>query len=277
MSKEQEEAKKKWHIDRVQTLVGSYVEKFESERGRFRSWIVIVENELTTLKNILVGGGAAPVPLILALYSRGFLVEWMAATLLVADLILIPVAFVLLTFWRNKVRNLLLIMDSGYSLAATQLEDLHNLFIKEAYPIDEIEDDRIRFFWAYLAFASLAVRVYLIDVFNDMYKSRIFWRIKPLLWLYLQRHRVTMTQAQQAYIDENSVLKRDSTRYNSDLQRLNPYLEEFFNYDSRKERAIEEEGVAELLEEKKKQEEEGKNKKKKQQEGGGQRRNANDD
>ena len=86
-----------------------------------------------------------------------------------------------------------------------------------------------------------------------------------------------MTQAQQAYIDENSVLKRDSTRYNSDLQRLNPYLEEFFNYDSRKERAIEEEGVAELLEEKKKQEEEGKNKKKKQQEGGGQRRNANND
>jgi hypothetical protein len=208
-----------------------------------------------------VGGGAGAVPLILTFYSRGFLVEWMP-TLLVADLILIPAAFVVLTLWRNKVRNLLLIMDSGYFLAATKLEDLNNLFIKETYPIDEIEDDRILFFWAYLAFASLAVRVYLIDVFNDMYKSRIFWRIKPRLWLYLKRQRDTMTQAQQGYIDERSVLENYSNRYSIDLQKLNPYIEEFFNYDSRKERAIEEEGVAELLEEERKQEKEGKKKKK---------------
>jgi len=57
-------------------------------------------------------------------------------------------------------------------------------------------------------------------------------------------------------------LENYSNRYSIDLQKLNPYIEEFFNYDSRKERAIEEEGVAELLEEERKQEKEGKKKKK---------------
>ena len=57
--------------------------------------------------------------------------------------------------------------------AAYILHDLNNLFIKETYFIDKIGDDRILFFWAYLAFASPPVRVYLIDIFNDMHKSKI--------------------------------------------------------------------------------------------------------
>jgi hypothetical protein len=45
MSKEEEE-KKKWHIDRIQTLVASYIQKFESERARFRPRIEIVGMDL---------------------------------------------------------------------------------------------------------------------------------------------------------------------------------------------------------------------------------------
>jgi hypothetical protein len=96
---------------------------------------------------------------------------------------------------KDKTRNLILIMDVGCFLAANILHDLNNLFVKETYFIDKIEDDRILFFWAYLAFASLAIRVYLIDIFNDMYKSKLFWRIKPRLLLYMNLQKQLVKKA----------------------------------------------------------------------------------
>jgi hypothetical protein len=232
----QEEAKKKWHMDRIQTLVGSYVQMFESERARFRPRIEIVENDLTALRNGFLGGASFAAPPFLTLYSAGLWKELILA-LFAVDIIVGLITFVVFTVLKDKARNLILIMDSGYFLAANKLTDLNNLFIKETYFIDKIEDDRILFFWAYLAFASLAVRVYLIDIFNDMYKSKLFWRIKPRLLLSLNLQKQLVKQAKQVYEDQ----KLPWSKYSSDLEKLNPYIEEFLKYDELKERAIEEE------------------------------------
>ena len=121
---------------------------------------------------------------------------------------------------KDKARNLILIMDTGCFLAAYILYDLTNLFIKETYFIDKIGDDRILFFWAYLAFASPPVRVYLIDIFNDMHKSKLFWRIKPRLPLYLNLQKKLMKKAKQVYEDQKSPWNK----YSSDLEKLNPYI-----------------------------------------------------
>ena len=59
---------------------------------------------------------------------------------------------------KDKARNLILIMDIGYFLAANILHDLNNLFIRETYFNDRIEDDRILFFWAYLGILVLLHR-----------------------------------------------------------------------------------------------------------------------
>lgn len=233
-----EEEKKKWHIDRVQTLVGSYVQKFESERARNRSHTDIVENDLTTLRSVFLGGASVAAPLILTLYSAGLWNELMLP-LLAVDLAVGLIAFVVFTVLKNKARDLILTMDTGYFVAADKLADLNSLFIKETYSFDEIEDERILFFWAYLAFASLAVRVYLIDIFNDMYKSKLFWRIKPRLLLSLNVQKQLVKQAKQVYVDQRSPWNYYGNKYSSDLQKLNPYIEEFLRYDERSERAIE--------------------------------------
>lgn len=254
MFNEKEEEKKKWHIDRVQTLVESYVQKFESERARNRSHTGIVENDLTTLRNAFLGGASFAASLFLTLYSADLWKELMLP-LLAIDLAVGLIAFVVFTVLKNKVHDLILTMDTGYFVAADKLADLNSLFIKETYSIDEIDDDRIYFFWAYLAFASLAVRVYLIDIFNDMSKSKLFWRKKPRLLLSLNLQKKLVKKAQQVYADQRSPWNYHGNKYSSDLEKLNPYIEEFFKYNETKERAIEkEEGVA-ALEEKKKQEE----------------------
>jgi hypothetical protein len=69
MSNEKEEEKKKWHLDRVQTLVDSYVEKFESERARNRSWADIVENDISASRSALLSAVSVAATVILALYS----------------------------------------------------------------------------------------------------------------------------------------------------------------------------------------------------------------
>jgi hypothetical protein len=237
MSDEEQEERKKWHIDRIETLVESYVDKFESERSRFRSRIEKVENDLAAWRNAFLSGASVVASVILGLYSAGLWKEIMLP-LLAIDIAVGLIAFSLFNELKKKAHDLLLTMDASYFLTADKLADLHNLFIKETYRVDEIKEERIYFFWAYLSFASLAVRVYLIDAFNDMYRSKLFRSSRPRLRQYSSLQKQLVKKAQEVYADQRSPWNYYSNKYTEDLKKLNTYIEEFFSYDEQNERAI---------------------------------------
>jgi hypothetical protein len=176
MSNDKEEEKKKWMIERVQTLVESYLEKIELERARNKAYTDKVENGLKTWKNAILGTVTFFAPSILAIYSDD-VSKGSIPALLVVDIIIGLVAFLGFNFVMGRAHWRILDMNACYYLASDKLADLNNLIIKKTTGhIDEIEVEKFYFYWAYLAFASLAVRVYLIDIFNDMSRSIIFWR-----------------------------------------------------------------------------------------------------
>jgi hypothetical protein len=260
-NEKKEEEKKKWQIDRVQTLIESYVKKFESERARNRSWTDIVENDLTASRSAYLSAVSVAATVILALYSANVWKELMLP-LLAVDIGIGMIVYAIFNSRKKRTRHLVLTMDAAYFLAADKLTDLHSLFIQITANIDEIDEERIRFYWAYLAFASLAVRVYLIDIFDDMSKSKLFLTIRSRLSKSLKLQRALVKKAQEVHGDPRSPWNYYDVNYNSDLEKLNPYIEEFFNYDEEAGRAIEiiEEEEEALKEEK--QEKEYKDKKK---------------
>jgi hypothetical protein len=211
-----------------------------SQRARNRSHTDIVENDLTASRSAFLSGASVAATVILGLYSAGLWKEIMLP-LLAIDITVGLIAFAVYNDRKKKARALILTMDTGYFVAADKLADLNSLFIKETYRIEEIDEERIYFFWAYLAFASLAVRVYLIDIFDDMSKAKPFRSIKSRLLLYLNLQKQLVKKAHQVYVDQRSPWNYDGNKYNADLEKLNTYIEEFFKYDERKERAIEKE------------------------------------
>ena len=149
--------------------------------------------------------------------------------LLAIDIVIGLIVYAIFDDRRKKARRLILTMDAGYFLAADKLADLHSLFIQKTYDTDKIDEETISFYWAYLAFASLAVRVYLIDIFDDMSKSKLFLKIRSSLSRSLKVQRDLVKRAQEVHGDPRSPWNNSGDRYNSDLEKLNPYIEEFFN------------------------------------------------
>jgi hypothetical protein len=242
-SKSEEEDKKKWRIDRVQTLVESYVDKIELERARNKAYTDKVENGLKTWKNAILGTVAFFAPIILAFYSND-VSNGLIPPLFYVDVIIGLIAFLGFTFVMGRTHRLILDLNGYYSIASDKLADLNSLIIKETTQhIHEIDEKKIEFYWAYLAFASLAVRVYLIDIFNDISKSIIFWRDKPHWQMRWYQQTTTVKQAKNAYdVNPQSRLNVYREMYSSDVARLNTYIEEFFKFDflnyNEKKRAI---------------------------------------
>jgi hypothetical protein len=241
MSSEEQNEKKKWLIERIQTLVESYVEKIELERARNKAHTDIVENGLSAWRTALLSGVTVAATIILALSARPVLIAFHdeLIVLLIADLLIGLAVFLVFTYLMNKAHNLILNLNGYYFIASDKLADLNSLIIKKTHRIHEIDEEKIYFYWAYLAFASLAVRVYLIDIFNDISKSKIFRKEKSRWRIYWNRQKLTVKQAKDAYDeDPNSFLNRNRSKYISDVVKLNKYIEEFFKYNPNHDRAL---------------------------------------
>ena len=196
---EKKEEQRKWHIDRVQTLVESYIEKIELERVRNKAYTDKAENRIITWKNAILGTVTFAATLILVFYSSD-VSKGSILLLLVIDLFIGLMAFLGFNFVIGRAHRRILDMNACYDSASDKLADLHSLIIKKTTEnIHEIDEKKIDFYWAYLAFASLAVRVYLIDIFNDISKSKIFWKEKPHWQTYWYMQTTTVKQAKNAY------------------------------------------------------------------------------
>jgi hypothetical protein len=132
-------------------------------------------------------------------------------------------------------------MNRSYFIASDKLADLNSLIIKEtAGRIHQIEEEKILFYWAYLSFASLAVRVYLIDIFDDMSKSILFSKERNTWKRYRIQQKASVVDAMDTYFTNPRsflAVNRANGKYITDIVGLNPYIEEFFKYDIKGKRA----------------------------------------
>lgn len=234
-----QEEKKKWMIGRVQTLVESYVDKIELERARNKAHTDKVENGLKTWKNAILGTVTFFAPIILAIYSDD-VSNGSIPPLFYVDVIIGLIAFLGFTFVLGRAHRLILDLNAYYSIASDKLADLNSLIIKETTEhIHEIEEEKIQFYWAYLAFASLAVRVYLIDIFEDISKSKIFGKERGRWSRYRLQQKHAVIQAMDTYYtNPGSFLAVNRAKYITDIVKLNGYIEEFFKYDIKGKRAL---------------------------------------
>ena len=94
------------------------------------------------------------------------------------------------------------------------------------YYIDKLEDERIYFILTYSMFASLAVRVHLIDVLEDISSSVVFRKIRFRMGQSLVEQKKAVKDAMDTYEKNKSTWEK----YSIDLKSFNPNLVDFFDY-----------------------------------------------
>ena len=220
-----EEEMKKWRIDLVQRTLESTIQRYELERARIRSLTDLVENTLTTWRNAVLAGFVLAASIILGLSSVDLFKEFILR-MLVADILVGLIAFIVFTVIKGKVHAVILSTDGLYYLALDRLNTLKYAFMLRMYHIDKIEHERIYFFLTYSIFASLAVRVHLIDVLENISSSVFFRKIRFRIRGALEAQKVAVNTAMNIYEKRKS----SWTQYSSDLQEFNSHLEDFFKY-----------------------------------------------
>lgn len=220
-----EQDMKKWHIDSLKTALVSMIQRLDSNRTQLRARGELVENIFTTWRNAVLGGVLVSASVILGLSSVGLLKEFMVL-MLIADLLIGLIMFIVFSVIKGKVHALILSMDVSFLSAINKLNFLRDYFITETYYLDNIEDERINFFFEYGIFASTAVTADLIDEFEIMSNSVFFMKIR----YNLQQGLGVIMAGMNAAIDFYEKSKSYWNNYSSDLHHLRYVHEYFFSY-----------------------------------------------
>jgi hypothetical protein len=178
-TKEEKEETKKWHIDRVETVLENRIQKLEAERKQIHSPAELVENEVTNWSKRLFTGASFAAPLILALYSVEVLRNFVLP-LLAADIAIGLLMFRKYNSIRGEIHSLILSTDAAFLLAIEKLNYFRDYFAMDTYFLDKITENKIASFYNYNynTFASVAVQVELIENFENMIKSKYFGKMK---------------------------------------------------------------------------------------------------
>jgi hypothetical protein len=220
-----EEETKKWHIERVETVLETRIQKLEAERKQIRSQSELVENEVTTWSKRLFTGASFAAPLILALYSvepwRNFVLP-----LLATDIAIGLLMFRKYNSIRGEIHNLILSTDTAFLLAIEKLNYFRAYFDMDTYFLDKITENKIASFYNYNDFASVAAQVELIENFENMIKSKYFDKMKNDLQVRLSDREEPMNYGMQAYEQEKPSWDRDRIEW----KMLRFVHEDFFKY-----------------------------------------------
>jgi hypothetical protein len=228
-TKEEKEEMKKWHIDRVQTVLENRIQKLDSERKQIRSQAELVENRVTTWSKTLFTGASFAAPLILGMYSIDFLRDFVLP-LLAVDIGIGILMYMRYTSIRGKIHGLTLSMDEAFLSAISKLNYFRDYFAMDTYFLDKITENKIASFYNYHTFASLAAQVELIENLEKMINSKYFDKIKEDLQVRLRDKKETMEYGMQAYEEQKPAWDRDQI----DWKMLRYVHEDFFKYNGYK-------------------------------------------
>jgi len=196
-----EDEMKKWHIDRIQTVVESTIQNLEAERTEIRSQADLVENTVTTLRNPILTAVSFAAPIILSLIPVGLPIDLMLK-FLIANIVVGLIAFIVFTVIRGRIHSLTLSMDASFLSAIRKLNYFRRYFNTEIYHLQILKEERIVSFFNYANFASMAVQVDLIESFENMSKSRFFKGMRNDLQVRLKLIKDTMRYG-LTYYEEN--------------------------------------------------------------------------
>jgi hypothetical protein len=220
-----EEETKKWHIDRVETVLENRIQKLEAERKQIRSQAELVENEVTTWSKRLFTGASFAAPLILALYSveplRNFVLPLLAADIAIGLLMYRKYNSI-----RGEIHSLILSTDAAFLLATEKLNYFRAYFDMDTYFLDKITEDKIASFYNYQDFASVAAQVGLIMNFENMIKSKYFDKMKNDLQVRLRDKKEAMNYGMEVYEVAKPAWDRDRIEW----KMLRFVHEDFFKY-----------------------------------------------
>jgi hypothetical protein len=217
---------KKWHIDRIQTALNGIKSELYSDRMLISSRTALVESELTAWRNAILTAVSFRATLILALYSAGLL-EGLLLPALTADLFIGSVAFILFAVIKEKIHGYIIRIEISFLSVMNNLTFYENYVNSQTYHIDNVRDEKILFFFAYLEFASAAVRADQIVYYDNAAKSVFFRKIRTDLDSELEATKAAMETAKISYAS----LKLFREKYPDDLNTLSHMIpQSFLNY-----------------------------------------------
>ena len=221
----EEEERKKWQIDRVQTVLDNRIQKLDAERKQIRSRAELVESQVTIWSKRLYTGAALAAPLILGLYSvealRDFVLPFLAADIGVGILM-----FRKYNSIRGEIHNLILSTDTAFLSAITKLNYFRDYFDMDTYFLDKTTEDKIAAFFNYHTFASIAAQVELIENFENMIESKYFDKMKEDLQVRLRDKKEAMEYGMEVYNRQKPSWDKNGILWKS-LRYIN---EDFFKY-----------------------------------------------
>jgi hypothetical protein len=216
---------RKWRIERIQSSIGSRIQRLESDRTRMMSQASEVENTVTSWRNPILGGASFAAPLILALYSTD-LSKGIVPPILIIDIALALGAFIAFTIIRGIIHKPILSMDSAFFTAIDKLNLFRRFFNSETYFLDKFNDLRLASFYNYAEFAQIAAQFGLKESLEKMRKNYFFKSMRKDLDDHLREVNEAQDFGKAIYESEKSAWKKSGI----DMKLLRYIHEDFFKY-----------------------------------------------